>query len=145
MEVMVNKKHFNSKSVTSPSGGGEGSMFYGAHPIIFEFAKRLRNNLTPSEMILWGKLKECFPKFKFRRQHPVFLYIADFYCHKEKLIIEIDGSIHQLAEVKAKDEIKQKDLEDLGIRVLRFSTDEILYHIDTVTHTIASFLKYKSR
>ena len=112
------------------------SMFYGAGPIIFELAKKLRNNVTPTEMILWGRLKEYFPKLKFRRQHPLSLYIADFYCHSEKLIIEIDGSIHDLANVRIKDAIRQKDLEDLGIKILRFTTGEIMYELDTVIQRI---------
>ena len=117
------------------------SMFYGAGPIIFELAKKLRNNVTPTEMILWGRLKENFPGLKFRRQHPISLYIADFYCHTEKLIIEIDGSIHDLKEVKSNDEIRQKDLEDLGLKVLRFSTQEINHCIHIVLKTIEKNLK----
>jgi cyclase len=102
----------------------KGTMFYGAGPKIFELAKKLRNNVTPTEMILWGRLKEYFPNLKFRRQHPVSLYIVDLYCHAEKLVIEIDGSIHDLEEIK-KSEIRQKDLEDLGLKVIRFTTNEI--------------------
>ena len=97
-------------------------MFYGASPIIFELAKKLRNNVTPTEMILWGRVKEYFPELKFRRQHPVSLYIADLYCHTERLVIEIDGSIHDLEVIKTKDAVRQKDIEDLGIKVLRFTT-----------------------
>ena len=100
-------------------------MFYGAGHLIFERAKKLRNNVTPTEMILWGRLKEYFPNLKFRRQHPVSLYIVDLYCHTEKLVIEIDGSIHDLEEVKISDEIRQKDLEYLGLKVIRFTTNEI--------------------
>jgi cyclase len=81
----------------------KGNMFYGAGPLIFELAKKLRNNVTPTEMILWGRLKEYFPGRKFRRQHPVSLYIVDLYCHTEKLVIEIDGGIHDDEEVKTKD------------------------------------------
>jgi cyclase len=132
---MANKKHFNHK-VAIPPLRIRGGMFYGAQPMIFELAKKLRNKVTPAEMILWGKLKENFPTLKFRRQHPISLYIADFYCHKEKLIIEIDGSIHQLPEVKAIDYIRQKDLESLGIKVLRFSTYEIMHQMDKVILTI---------
>ena len=84
------------------------SMFYGASPIIFELAKKLRNNVTPVEMILWGKLKEYFPELKFRRQHPVSIYIADFYCHSQKLVIELDGSIHNVPIVKINDSIGKK-------------------------------------
>jgi NDP-sugar pyrophosphorylase family protein len=58
---------------------------------------------------------------KFRRQHPILFYIADFYCHQLKLLIEIDGSIHKNAEVKINDEYRQKEIEELGITVLRFT------------------------
>ena len=116
-------------------------MFYGAGPIIFKLAKELRNNVTPTEMILWGKLKECFPNLKFRRQHPISIYIADFYCHSERLIIEIDGSIHELAEVKANDTIRQNDLEALGVKVLRFTTKEITTDLESVLQKIEKSLK----
>lgn len=108
------------------------NMFYGAGPMIFLLAKKLRNNVTPTEMILWGRLKEYFPKHRFRRQHPISLYIADFYCHTEKLVIEIDGSIHDLETVRSNDIIRQKDLEDLGLKVLRFTTKEILIDLESV-------------
>lgn len=94
-------------------------MFYGADKIIFQNAKALRNNLTAEEMILWGRLKEYFPKYKFRRQHPISNYIADFYCHKLKLVIEVDGSIHSLDENIKLDEARQKNLENLGVKVFR--------------------------
>jgi very-short-patch-repair endonuclease len=64
-------------------------------------------------MILWGRLKEYFPDYKFRRQHPISNYIADFYCHKLKLIIEVDGSIHFLEKNIKLDEVRQKDIENL--------------------------------
>ena len=72
------------------------NMFYGAGHLIFENAKELRNNVTPTEMILWGSLKEYFIDIKFRRQHPISFYIVDIYCHSLKLVIEIDESIHDL-------------------------------------------------
>jgi cyclase len=124
-----------------PLGGGGGSMFYSATPMIFELAKKLRNNVTPTEMILWGRLKEYFPELKFRRQHPIFLYIADFYCHSEKLVIEIDGSIHNLPDVKTNDEIRQKDLEELGLNVIRFTNKEISNNLESDLKTIEKNLK----
>ena len=60
--------------------------------------------------------KRKFPKFKFSRQHPISICIADFYCHTERLIIEIEGSIHDLDEVKIKDVLRQEDPEDLGLQ-----------------------------
>lgn len=100
--------------------------------MIFELAKKLRNNVTATEMILWGRLKDRFPELKFRRQHPISLYVVDFYCHGSKLVLEIDGSIHDLQEIKQKDEVRQKDLEELGITVLRFTNDDILNDLEKI-------------
>jgi len=118
------------------------NMFYGAGPIIFELAKKLRNNVTHTEMILWGRLKQYFPSLKFRRQHPISLYIADFYCHSEKLIIEIDGSIHQLNEVKENDKIRQEHLENLGLKIIRFTTDDILNNLEATLQIIEKNLNH---
>ncbi len=82
----------------------EENMFFGASKIIFENAKELRKNMTHAEKILWNHLKVKPNGYKFRRQHPLGIYIADFYCHKLKLVIEIDGSIHDNDEVKLNDE-----------------------------------------
>jgi cyclase len=83
-------------------------MFYKADPLVFENARKLRNNLTPAEQTFWLRLKEQFPAYKFRRQHPISIYIADFYCHKLKLVIEIDGPIHNSNEAKLNDEKDKK-------------------------------------
>ena len=111
-------------------------MFYGADRIIFENAKILRKNLTAEEMILWGRLKQCFPTYKFRRQHPVSNYIADFYCHKLKLVIEVDGSIHYCEENQKLDEIRQSHLQSLGLKVLRFTNEEVRNRIEVVLEKI---------
>jgi cyclase len=66
----------------------EGGMFDQAHPLLFERAKALRKNMTETEKILWNYLKAGVAGLKFRRQHPVGLYIADFYCHPIRLVIE---------------------------------------------------------
>ena len=112
------------------------NMFYGASNLIFENAKRLRKNVTDTEMILWGRLKERFPSYKFRRQHPISIYIADFYCHSLKLIIEIDGSIHNNSEVKLNDVERQQRLETMGISVIRFTNDEIRLNLEGVLKSI---------
>ena len=109
--------------------------------MIFEKAKKLRNNVTHTEMILWGRLKEYFPTVKFRRQHPISFYIVDIYCHAKKLVIEIDGSIHDLKEIKIKDELRQKELESLGIKVIRFTNKEITYELESVLKEIENNLK----
>ena len=66
----------------------ESGMYYGAPHSIFEKARFLRDNPTNTETILWERLRKNKLGVKFRRQHPINIYIADFYCHKIKLVIE---------------------------------------------------------
>jgi cyclase len=110
----------------------EQNMFFGASRFIFENAKALRKNMTDAEQILWGYLKAKPNGFKFRRQHPLGIYIADFYCHKLKLVIELDGSIHDNIEVKQNDAIRQKLIEEDGITVIRFTNKEIMNNVQNV-------------
>lgn len=65
----------------------------------------------------------------------------DFYCHSEKLVLEIDGSIHNSQEAKIKDEVRQIDLENLGLKVARFTTTEIKHEIEIVFKTIDKISK----
>ncbi len=101
------------------------SMFYESSAIIFANAKKLRNEPTSSEIIFWNLLKQNFPDYRFKRQHPISGYIADFYCHKLKLVIEIDGSIHQTEEAKESDFIRDEFMQSLNLKVLRFQNDEV--------------------
>ena len=116
-------------------------MFYKADPLIFSNARELRNKLTPAEEVFWLRLKEQFPKYKFRRQHPISIYITDFYCHKLKLVIEIDGSIHDSEEAKSNDKRRQQDLEDLNLKVIRFTNPQVKNEIENVIEIISSTIK----
>lgn len=115
-------------------------MFGGAHPFVFENAKALRKNMTEAEKLLWFFLKEGFEGYKFRRQHPLGIYIADFYCHKIRLILEIDGSIHDLSEVKENDALRQQWLEENNYKVVRFTNKEVLENVNVVLQTIRTHL-----
>ena len=86
-------------------------------------------------------MKEQFPKYKFRRQHPISIYIADFYCHKLKLVIEIDGSIHDSEEAKSNDKRRQQDLEDLNLKVIRFTNHQVKNEIENVIEMISSTIE----
>ena len=116
-------------------------MFYKASPLIFKNARELRSKLTYAEQTLWLLLKDKFPEYKFRRQHPISKYIADFYCHKLKLVIEIDGSIHNLIAVKLNDEKRQKYLEDLKLTVIRFTNEQIKNEGENVLNIISSAIE----
>ena len=117
-----------------------GGMFEGASHIIFENANHLRKNMTDAEKVLWFYLKKGIEGFKFRRQHPIGIYIADFYCHKAKLIVEIDGSIHNQKDVKNADETRQKELEGWGYQVIRFTNQQVITQADRVIASIAKSL-----
>ena len=112
-------------------------MFEGASHIIFENAKHLRKNMTDAEKLLWTYLKQGISGKKFRRQHPIGLYIADFYCHKAKLIIEIDGLIHEVKEINQNDELRQKELEIWGYNIVRFTNQQVMNHVEKVVKDIS--------
>ena len=106
-------------------------MYFGAKPSVFKLARELRKNETEAEKILWSYLnKNQIIGLQFRRQHPINMFIADFYCPKLKLVIEVDGSIHELPENQEHD-IGRSDLfNDLGIKVIRVTNEQIIHEID---------------
>ena len=116
-------------------------MFYKADPLIFENARKLRNKLTPAEQTFWLRLKGQFPNYKFRRQPPISIYIADFYSHKLRLVIEIDGSIHDSTEAKLDDEKRQKDLEKLNLTVIRFTNEQVKNQVESVLEIVSSTIE----
>jgi very-short-patch-repair endonuclease len=108
-------------------------MWKGAPVSSFLKAKELRKNETEAEKTLWEKLRNNQIKgLKFRRQHPINLYIADFYCHKLRLIIEIDGEYHNLKEQVLNDLERTEELTRMGLDVMRLKNDEVLNNIDSV-------------
>ena len=115
-------------------------MFEGASHLLFEKAKQLRNNMTGTEEVLWMHLRTGINGFKFRRQHPIGNYIVDLFCFKAKLVIEIDGSVHNKDEIKEKDINRQQELESLGYTVIRFTNIEIHKQVETVLNKISELL-----
>ena len=123
-------------------GGCKNSMFYGALPIHFELAKKLRNNQTEAELYLWDNLQRLtYLNIRFKRQHPVLYFIADFYCHKAKIIIEVDGGYHDIPEQYLYDRNRENALNELGLKVVRFTNEEVLNSIEKVLRTIEIEIK----
>ena len=120
-------------------------IYFGAKPEIIEKAKELRKRETEAEKVLWEELRNRkLQELKFRRQHPIDCFIADFYCHELKLVIEVDGGIHDLPENKEYDIGRTHELEKFGITIIRFNNEEIMYNIQKVKEeilTIANKLK----
>lgn len=122
--------------------GDQYPFFYGAKRRIFEYADTLRTNSTPSEKILWQHLKgKRLMGLKFRRQHPANQFILDFYCHEIRLVIELDGSIHDLPERKEYDKGRQYCLEEFGLTVIRFRNEEINSNLPEVLQKIKKLIK----
>jgi len=118
----------------------ERKMFYGAKPITFIRARNLRESMTNAEIMLWERLRNNqLLGLRFKAQHPVDCFIADFYCHKAKLVIEVDGTIHD-KKVKY-DRDRTEHFNSLGITVLRFKNEEIEKDVCQVIETIKTVLK----
>lgn len=106
--------------------------------------KRLRNQSTSAEAVLWKMLKNRqLDGLKFRRQHSIGNFIVDFYCSSEKLIIELDGHYHGDYIQIRKDSERDKKLEEKGYKVLRFENRIIFQDPDYVKDTILGGLKKK--
>lgn len=119
------------------------SMFYGSSPVIFANAKKLRNEPTASEIIFWSLLKQHFPDYRFKRQHPISQYIADFYCHKLKLVIEIDGAFHLSDESKINDKIRDEFMQSLGLEIIRFTNQEVCEKGENIIMRLKKMVKNK--
>lgn len=117
------------------------AFLYNADETTQKLARRLRKSSTDAENILWQKLRRrqlCHAKF--RRQHPVGFYIADFYCHEARLVVEVDGPVHNSGHQKEHDENRSAEMDRLGIRVLRFTNEQVINEIDSVIAEIISTL-----
>ncbi|GAB4159586.1 MAG: DUF559 domain-containing protein [Winogradskyella sp.] len=91
------------------------------NPKLVALAKELRKNMTLGEVSLWREINNKKLGFRFSRQIPIDNYIVDFYCKDLQLAIEVDGSIHFEDRQQEKDAKRQKKLESLGVKVIRFS------------------------
>ncbi|MBP1637294.1 MAG: Isoleucyl-tRNA synthetase, partial [Bacteroidetes bacterium] len=111
------------------------------YEILRENAKNHKTNPTQAEEILWLHLKgKKLEGYKFRRQHIIYDMIADFVCLKEKLIIEVDGKYHNEKETQELDKLKTQILNNRGLKVIRFTNEEVLGNIDTVLDKILAEL-----
>ncbi len=134
----------------SPSPIGEGdkgdsveNLFKGASPTLFENAHKLRLvDTTKAEKILWEALRnKKVENCKFRRQHPIGRFIADFYCYEKKLVIEIDGGYHNEKEQNSYDELRTQIINEYNIAVIRFTNEDVLNNIQSVIEKISDALK----
>ncbi len=112
------------------------------NPKLKPLAKALRKNMTFAEILLWNELKNKKMKgYDFDRQRPIDNYIVDFYCKDLQLAIEIDGISHDIEDVIVNDLERQKRLEKLGVRFLRFDDREVRKDMRNVLRTIEGWIE----
>jgi very-short-patch-repair endonuclease len=134
------------KSVAKPMGEGGPPVARSTHPPIDEgllaFARGLRGQQTDAEAYLWALLRNGrLAGWKFRRQHPVHPYILDFYCHRAKLAVELDGGQHHGEAGRAHDEERAQHLQSQGIHVLRFWNVKVFEEVESVLEVILKALE----
>jgi very-short-patch-repair endonuclease len=116
----------------------QGKYFLPYNEKLTEQAKAMRKNPTPAERKLWQFLR-TFP-LKMWRQKPIDNFIVDFYCPKLKLVIEVDGEGHFTPDGMAYDAERTKVLEGYGLRVVRFTNDQVLREFEAVCEEIMGFI-----
>ena len=104
---------------------------------LYQYGRELRQESTAAEKLLWAELRNRkLNGLKFRRQHPLDKFIVDFYCNERKLVVELDGGVHDEKINKDYDEARTAMLGGLGIHTLRFRNDEITNNIENVLQQI---------
>lgn len=122
-----------------PDSGGVGGGKMNIHnkEYLKKYRRDLRNNLTPAEVTLWKALQNSnLEGRKFRRQHSIGNYIVDFYCPSEKIIIELDGSVHDDYSAQMHDLERTAFLNELNMKVIRFENDEVFSNLVNVLEEI---------
>jgi very-short-patch-repair endonuclease len=101
-------------------------------------ARKLRRDMSLPEVLLWQSLRGQATGLKFRRQHPIGNYIADFYCSSLKLVVEVDGEAHNQGDNPIRDLRRDRFMEENGYQVLRIAASKILKDADKVAASIAA-------
>ncbi len=110
------------------------------YDLLKAFARQNRREMTECETILWKALRTELTGFRFRRQHPIGDYIADFICIPAKIVIEVDGGYHNEPEQQKADEDRSEFLISKGYRVIRFKNEEISNDLQKVMTRIKNIL-----
>ena len=111
------------------------------NPKLKELAKKLRQNMTFSEVKLWNELKSGqLMGYDFDRQRPIGNYIVDFFCKDLQLALEVDGITHLDEKVIEKDKIRQEDLEELGVYFLRFDALLVVNKVEAAVREIRDWI-----
>jgi very-short-patch-repair endonuclease len=102
--------------------------------------QELRRNMTAPERLLWSHLRAGRLGVRFRRQHPIGPYIVDFYCPAARLVIEIDGEVHNTPDNRRADEARERWLQARGLHILRVNNDALGHNLPEVLDRIRRLL-----
>jgi very-short-patch-repair endonuclease len=112
----------------------------------FKHAKELRKKLTPAESLLWANLRgRKLNGYKFRRQHPIDQFVADFYCAEANLVVEVDGGYHRDKEQKSYDVGRTYELEEYRVKVIRFENKQVEEELPAVLTEIKKHLHERTK
>lgn len=105
---------------------------------VYEVCRQLRLEHTTAKRVLWevrrgGRLHG----FRFRRQHPLGRYVADFYCSRARLVVEVDGTVHNMRAQQEYDRVRDEEIAARGLRCLRFTNADVFDRIEHVVSTIS--------
>ena len=101
-------------------------------------ARELRHDMTPAETVLWQELRANTLGVHFRRQQIIAGFMVDFYCQKAALVVEVDGDIHDLQQEE--DARREKALNDIGLRIVRFRNKEVMGNLSVVVSKIKQLI-----
>lgn len=110
------------------------------YDILKEHTKKNRANMTEAEKFLWEHIRRKALGVKFRKQHPINDFIADFICIEKKLVIEVDGGYHSVPSQREKDELRSTIINKQGFYVIRFTNEEILMDIESVLQRLKEII-----
>lgn len=134
---------FQYPSPALPQGEGATPKYYTANAMTFkvlnEKAKQMRQNPTPAEKMVWEVVRNHYAGYHIRRQHVIGKFIVDFVCLEKKLVIEVDGDIHDYQ--KEEDKARTAFLNEQGFEVIRFRNEDVLTDIDDVVEKLEKKLK----
>lgn len=106
---------------------------------LIDFARKFRKEQTRSEAILWQYLRNRkHHGLKFKRQHRIGNFIVDFYCRELKLVVELEGGVHEIPDQQEYDAVRFEELQNRGLRILRFKNEEVLNNPDAVLKQITT-------
>ena len=113
---------------------------------LYQYGRELRKELTEAEKLLWAELRNRkLNGLKFRRQHPLDKFIVDSYCNEKKLVVELDGSVHDEKISKEYDEARTAMLAGLNVFVLRFRNEEVINNMQNVLERIRTIADMLNR